>query len=221
MSANSQLVSVDTGSAALTAEDLGKTAAAVSGTVLLTLLAAVISLAPAVAAACQMHRDMVLGGAWWQLLTCHLTHWNIDHLFWDAVVFAGLGAICEHRQRLSWAICVCGSAIAIPIALLVLCPAMTTYRGLSGIDSAIFALFVVGNLADARKRKDRNGVLIYATVILGFAAKLAFEVGTDSTFFVDSRAAGFVPIVEAHVVGAMVGTLVACCTFIRVDDQTS
>lgn len=192
-----------------------KAVAAVSGTVLLTLVAISVSIAPMLAEASQLNRGAVLAGERWQILTCHLTHWNLDHLFWDVLVFAGLGVICERRDRVSWAICVGGSTIAIPLGLLVLCPEMATYRGLSGLDSAIFALFIIQSLKDSWRRSDRSGMLVYSAVSLGFAAKLAFESLTHSTFFVDSSAAGFVPIVEAHVLGAVIGALVGICFWMR------
>lgn len=210
MSANSTLNSAaSSGVAAVNRSE--KAIVAVSGTALLTLVAVAISFAPRLAEACQMNRGTVFSGGWWQVLTCHFTHWNLDHLFWDAIVFAGLGALCERRHRLSWAICVCVSVIAIPPGLLALCPETMTYRGLSGLDSAIFALFVVHSLKDSWRQSDRTGVLIYSTTSLGFAAKLAFESMTGSTFFVNSTAAGFVPIVEAHVLGAAIGAVVGLC----------
>lgn len=211
MSANSALNSPASTGVATVVNRSANAITAVSGTALLTLVAVAISLTPLLAEACQMNRGAVFGGSWWQTVTCHFTHWNLDHLFWDAIVFAGLGALCERRDRLSWAVCVGGSAIVIPLGLLALCPEMMTYRGLSGLDSAIFALFVVRSLKDSFQRNDRSGVLVYSAVSLGFAAKLAFESLTHSTFFVDSSAAGFVPIVEAHVLGAAIGAVVGLC----------
>lgn len=215
MSANSALNSLASTDAATVVRRATKSIVAVSGTALLTLVAVAISIAPQLAEACQMNRGAVFSGGWWQIVTCHFTHWNLDHLFWDAIVFAGLGALCERRHRLSWTICVCGSAIAIPLGLLALCPEMMTYRGLSGLDSAIFALFIVHSLKDSRRQSDRTGVLIYSATSLGFAAKLGFESMTGSTFFVNSSAAGFVPIVEAHVLGAAIGAVVGLCLWER------
>src|SRR5262245_43857249 len=42
----------------------------------------------------------------WRLWTGHFTHWNGDHLFWDLIVFIGLGAYCERRNRLAFLVLV-------------------------------------------------------------------------------------------------------------------
>jgi hypothetical protein len=42
-------------------------------------------------------------------------------------------------------------------------------------------------------------------VAAGFAAKVAFEMVTGGTLFVDSTAAGMTPVPLAHIVGGLVG----------------
>ena len=44
-----------------------------------------------------------------------------------------------------------------------------------------------------------------AAAFLAFLCKVAYELATGATFFVDSRAAGMVPLPLVHVVGAAAG----------------
>jgi len=46
-------------------------------------------------------------------------------------------------------------------------------------------------------------------VAVGFVAKLVFELATGGTLFVDSPAAGMVPVPLAHVAGGLVGAVCA------------
>lgn len=179
------------------------------GTIICTLAAVIVSSSPMLAQHFEMNLAMVLTGAWWQIFTGHFSHWSLDHLFWDIAMFASLGAICEKRDRTAWWICVFGSIILISPVLLVLTPELDTYRGISGIDSALFAWVVTDSLKDAWQRRERTGILTFIGISMGFASKLGYEAITGTTFFVDSAAHGFVSVVEAHIVGAIIGALVA------------
>jgi hypothetical protein len=86
-------------------------------------------------------------------------------------------------------------------------PEIPVYRGLSGIDTGLFTLLCVGIYQDARNSGDR--MLQSAIVILtaGLFAKLVFEDVTGTTIFVDQYEAGFIPIIAAHILGALVGII--------------
>ena len=110
---------------------------------------------------------------------------------------------------LAWTVLL--AALLIPAAVWLACPELQTYRGLSGIDSALLALLAVGVLRDALRPGGRRAVAVAcAAVMLGFGAKLAYELATGAALFVDAEAAGFVPVPVAHAVGAAVGGVVAC-----------
>jgi hypothetical protein len=89
--------------------------------------------------------------------------------------------------------------------LFVLQPGLPTYRGLSGLDSA---LFVTGALALGERlfREGRRvvGIAAFASVA-ALAAKVAYELATGQTLFVDAARVGFVPVPLAHVAGALAG----------------
>ncbi|TWT35430.1 intramembrane serine protease GlpG [Posidoniimonas corsicana] len=161
--------------------------------------AVLATLAPGLAAALEFDRELIAQGELWRVLTGHLTHWNRDHLFWDLGVFGVLGACCERRGRAAFAGCVAASAVLISVLMQSALPEIPLYRGLSGIDTALFALLGVGLYRDARRRDD------FPLQAAGLLAKIVFEITTCSTLFVDHSGASFIPLAGAHVLGALVG----------------
>ena len=172
---------------------------------LLVAFTVAASLLPGMAECLQYDRLAVAHGAWWRLLTSHFVHWSLDHLFWDALAFAVLGWMCEREGMGRFLSCVIISAAIIPLCLWLAEPQMKTYRGLSGIDSALFGILAVrmGQGAITDRNWLRLGFI--CVIAAGFAAKVAFEVVTGSTLFVDSSAAGMIPIPLSHLVGGLVG----------------
>jgi rhomboid family GlyGly-CTERM serine protease len=128
------------------------------------------------------------------MATCHFTHFTYEQLAWDALVFLILGIACARRNRGAFQATLLASIIVVPIAVLAFAPNVTTYRGLSGIDSALFAL-----LLTMESRRSRLVALCGA----GFVMKLIFEMTTGATVFVS--AADFAPVPVAHLSGAIVG----------------
>lgn len=172
---------------------------------LLGIAAVTIALSPNLPELLQFDAVAIAGGECWRFLTGHLVHWNLDHMFWDLSVFVVLGTMCERRNRKAYLACVLASAAAISFYVLFALPEMPIYRGLSGIDTGLFALLGVGLFADARARGNGTMPWLIAAAMLGLIAKTAFEFTTDGTVFVDHTAAAFVPVTMAHVLGALVG----------------
>ncbi|MDA1056054.1 MAG: rhombosortase [Planctomycetota bacterium] len=175
---------------------------------ILAIAAAAIALSPVLQELLQFDAAAIVVGDYWRFLTGHLLHWNFDHLFWNLSVFVVLGTMCERRGRTAFLACLLGSAAAISFFALVALPEMPIYRGLSGIDTGLFALLCVGLFADARARGNRTTQWMIAAAALGLITKTAYEMGSDATIFVDHTAAAFIPIPMAHVLGALVGVAV-------------
>lgn len=169
----------------------------------------------AVTAGWQFDRLAIFQGEWWRLLTGHLTHWNWDHLFWDLCTCLALTAVCLKRNFAGTVSCLLGSALAISLGILLFQPEIAVYRGLSGVDSALFVLLAVELIFEARRRQQWTFFWLSLIGVLGLAAKTAFELLTGDTLFVDSPAAGFVPLVSAHVIGAAVGALIGLTMELR------
>lgn len=176
---------------------------------LLVSFAVVIYFIPDATHWLQYERAAVARGEIWRLLTGHWTHGGFEHLFWDALMFVVLGALCEGIYRRAFVACVLGSAMAIAFLLWVFLPELDIYRGLSGIDSALFVLLAVTVLRAKLRAREWRWAAATAGFLLLFVAKITFEFGTGATVFVDSAAAGMTPVPLAHVAGMVVGVAVA------------
>ncbi|HET8796812.1 MAG TPA: rhomboid family intramembrane serine protease [Thermoanaerobaculia bacterium] len=144
-------------------------------------------------AACEWTR----GGGAWRIVTGHLTHWTYEQLAWDAIAFLVLGMACARRDLRAFHATLLASAIAIPIAVLVFASDIAAYRGLSGIDSALFGLLLV---------QARRSRLVIVSAI-AFVAKIAFEAWTGGAVFATHMGADVVTVPVAHLAGAMIGAL--------------
>lgn len=138
--------------------------------------------------------------------TSHLTHWSWNHLIWDLAAFATLSFATLRLIPHRYLFCLLLAAVLIPLEIGWNQPHLTSYRGLSGIDSALFGLALVG----LWKAGDRSSPWPRALAgISGFAflAKTGFELTTGSTLFVSGAQADFIPAVSAHLVGFASGIL--------------
>jgi rhomboid family GlyGly-CTERM serine protease len=163
---------------------------------------------PHAASRLEYERTAIAAGQWWRILTCHWAHFSADHLMWDVGAFALLAALCERRNRAALIRCVVVSAILIPAAVWVFLPQLQSYRGLSGIDSALFVLLAVDLLRGHARKSGQRGVATgVGAVLVLFVGKIAVELVSGQTVFVDSGAAGMVPVPLAHLAGAGAGFL--------------
>jgi rhomboid family GlyGly-CTERM serine protease len=185
-----------------------------AGAALLTILLA----APAVllfaraglSTSLQYDRARIATGELWRVITCHWTHWSQDHLSWDLAMFVVLLLACWRFGRLRLFTTLCAAAVLIPFGVWVSLPQMQFYRGLSGLDSALFMLLAVGLL-----RGDDSAVhpierITICGLLVGFAGKMLFEVLTGETLFVETT--GFVAVPLAHLIGGVCGVLAAFAT---------
>lgn len=188
---------------------------------LLSAAALVIAVIPGAAAVLQLDRAAVTDHhSVWQVVTCHWTHWSLSHLFWDVLAFAVLASLCERRNRIRFLTCLALAVPAIPVVLWFTESWMHTYRGLSGLDSAVFVLLAIGLLREALDRADRFEVVTVGLVLLAFVCKVGYEFAAGQTVFVDSEASGMVPVPMAHAIGALVGLMCACAGPIRCGNVT-
>ncbi len=170
----------------------------------LSLVALAAWAIPGAAAVLQFDRGALAAGELWRSVTGHWAHWGGDHLAWDLVVFAVFGALLERRSRRGFAAVVAGSAVAISVAVWVAAPEIWFYRGLSGIDSALFAAFFAQLLRDAWRERSLLQAFVPVLALMGFVGKSALELATGSTLFVETSAV-FVAVPLAHLVGAAAG----------------
>ena len=157
------------------------------------------------------------------LCTCHFSHYGAGHLASNALALLLTGVVIERSgavtattaataaraakvaDRRALLVATVLAMPAIPLAIALLAPEMSHYRGASGIASA---WFVVALFATWRRHADRptRGLVVFAAVV--FAAKLASEVGIDRSWFVPATSSGFASVPLAHVIGAVCGAIV-------------
>ncbi len=181
---------------------------------LLGAAAVAIYFLPGVSPFLQYDRSAMAAGEVWRTVTCHFTHWSFDHLAWDAGALVVLGLLCEAPYRRAFAACMGLSAVLVPLAVWTFIPEMETYRGLSGIDSALFVLLAVSILGESLVERRRAWAAGSALVLVAFAGKIAFECLSGATLFVDSAATSMTPVPLAHLVGGLTGAICGGARFV-------
>jgi rhomboid family GlyGly-CTERM serine protease len=144
----------------------------------------------------------------WRIVTCQWTHWSLDHLLWDVIVFAVLGSICERFDRRSFVVTVAMATLLVPATVHVACPDIAWFRGLSGVDCALVGL-LLANLFFAAKRA--GSVAGQIAAIAGAAAlmgKVMLEqISGDAIFAASDASWRVVPL--SHAAGFVAGVLAA------------
>lgn len=189
-------------------------------TLLVGLAGLAIAVVPAAGEWFQLDRAAVAVGEIWRLGTCHLSHWNAEHLEWDLLMFLVIGGACELRNPRQMRCCVAAAASVVSGLVWYCFPGVQAYRGLSGIDTALFTLLATNLVFDARRDANRLLTLVAGGLLAGFAAKTAFEAAFGQTYFVDQHVAGFSPLVWDHIAAAVVGAMFALASWSR-EAQTS
>lgn len=177
---------------------------------IITLLLAALAMAahaiPGVTEWLQFDRAAVARGEAWRWFTAHLTHFDLNHLAWDVGALLALGWTCEGHSRGRFVAAVILPAVAITPAVWIWQPQFTVYRGLSGIDSALFALLATSLL----KRPWRFEKFTGAAALLSIAVKCIVELTTHTTLFADGE--GYAPVPLAHAIGLLAGIVAALAT---------
>ena len=133
-------------------------------------------------------------------LTGHLTHWSWNHLAWDLAAFAPLAFAAIRIIPQRFLLCLLISGIVIPLEIALNQPQFDTYRGLSGIDSALFGLIIAG-LWKLR----RTARWIAGTAMIAFLGKTIYELAIGDTLFVEQAQEAFIPATSAHISGCLAG----------------
>lgn len=152
----------------------------------------------------QYERDAIISGEVWRPISGHFTHWTASHVFWDLVAFAVLGPLVECRSRALFARTVLASAAAISTGVWFLAPTFEAYRGLSGVDSALFGAVVAWIAGDGIARRTWRGAMPALAAGVVFAVRTVCEVASGVPVFVGVDAA-FTSLPIAHLLGALTG----------------
>jgi rhomboid family GlyGly-CTERM serine protease len=139
-----------------------------------------------------------------QVLGCHLLHWSKEHLLWDLGMFAILGIVCERSYPKTFAMTLLACALVIPLCILFTNPDIDIYRGLSGIDTGLFALLATTILLRGLDEKDRTSAGVFGSLLILLWCKIGFEFYSGQVLFV--QRVDFEPLPIAHAVGAIMGS---------------
>lgn len=172
-------------------------------TATVTIVAVAAFLFPAAADLMDLKPDLVSQGQVWRLITAHLTHCELSHLFWDVLVFAILGAWAERQLGSRRLACLLFSVSAVlGVTLWRLLPEhMASYRGLSGVDCVLVVLLSLHLIATLKGRLRIVPVL----ALMGLVAKTCLEGSNGRAIFADDHLMEVVPL--AHWGGAALGAL--------------
>lgn len=148
----------------------------------------------------ELTRSGLQSGELWRLWTGHFTHFGFEHLSYDLGTFVAVGALCERRAPTATRWLLALGAPALSWATLAASPQLESYRGLSGIDSMLFAAAGLSLILSGGALARRMG----AVALAAFAAKTGFELAFGQPLFVNSNA-NFVVVPAAHGIGALLG----------------
>ncbi len=154
---------------------------------------------------CELRRSELGKGQLWRLVTGHWTHYTTSHLFWDVSALFLLGRVAGRFFPRNLVLCLVASPLVISCCLLLWLPELRLYRGLSGIDAALFCY-----LAGCMWRREASlsfKTLLPLCLLLGFCGKVIYEVFFARGLFVSQT--GFIILPHAHLLGGMTGLLCA------------
>jgi len=174
----------------------------------LAAMAALIALSPTLSRRLQYDRESIYLHQYWRLLSCHWSHWSIEHLSWDALTFVLLGAACERWSRTRFLVFLGIATPLIPLVVHRMLPTINNYRGLSGIDAGLLTLLLAMVVRTQIGLRQYRFVALAGAAFIALAAKLVIEFGTGSTVFVTWSGVRVVPLPMAHLLGAVVGLVV-------------
>ncbi|MEA2011905.1 MAG: rhombosortase [Verrucomicrobiota bacterium] len=155
----------------------------------------------------QFDRDCLMKIQLWRLITGHFTHFSVNHLVWDLVVFVSLGIACSVKDMKKFVTVVILSPLIISIIIWFVRPDIQFYRGLSGIDSALFTLFALNIMKESLKQGKKDFSFFMGIImILSITSKTIFEYISVETLFTSS--ANFIPLPLAHLAGIISALLI-------------
>lgn len=190
------------------------------GMLLMVGLVVALFYVPGMGAWLQYDRVALGYGQCWRLFTGHVTHWTAAHLFWDLLAFVILSIFAWRISAGRYGVCLLLASAAISITAWAFLPEMVEYRGLSGLDSALFVFVALGLLRErvaahlwisreAWNKEQWGWAAILGLALVGFVGKTMYELVTGQVLFVQDLGPNVVPIPLVHVVGGVVGGGVA------------
>jgi rhomboid family GlyGly-CTERM serine protease len=171
----------------------------------LTLLLALLAVGLGSRGAFELDRAAVLGGQWWRVVTGQFVHYGPAHALGDILGFSGWAAIIEARSRRLLLGGVLLSLAAIGPGILLFCPAVTHYRGLSGVDLALATMVLCVLGTSSRIRRLRGAPALVGIAVVAYIAKLGYELVVGQAILAPDLGHDVRLLPAAHVLGAVAG----------------
>ena len=142
----------------------------------------------------------------WRFLTGHFTHWNYEHLFWDAFAFLIASFLLFRISLFQFIFVLLFSLLFISLWIFLFNPAVELYRGLSGVDVALFFFLSLSVILFSLKKRKYTGMSVGILFLSFLIMKLGYEFFSGRMLFV-RELPGNRLLLSAHLAGAVAGTV--------------
>ncbi len=143
----------------------------------------------------EWHRQLILDGQWWRILSGNFTHTNFAHLGMNLAALWIISFIFKPTAKL-WLFSL--MVISVLVGLLNFFSDMTTYVGLSGVLHGLFACFALKEALDGRT----SSWLLVVGVVAKVTWELTMGASQSTSELINARIA-----VESHLFGVISGFL--------------
>lgn len=141
----------------------------------------------------------------WRFYTSHFVHWDLNHLLWDLLLFIVLAYMLIKEDYQLFKLNLFIAPWVISLVLFITQPNMLYYRGISGLDAALFT-----SLACLWIKKGNNTFRIIGIIqLVLLSAKIIFEFISHEAVFASSQT--FVVMPWAHLAGALSASFLVQC----------
>lgn len=147
----------------------------------------------------QYHRQSLLDGQVYRLLTTHIVHTNVYHALINFTALVIIGVLSSrHMRPKDWWVGLAISGLFVSTCLIMLEPQLQWYRGLSGVLHGIVVILILG----ARQVAGA----IRGIFFIGLVLKLILE-QAGVVLMPGDQLLGAPVVINAHLYGAMGGVL--------------
>ena len=142
----------------------------------------------------------------WRLFTGHFTHWGVEHFIWDASAFLIASFLLLRVSCFKLVFVILFSILFISLWILFFNPAVKYYRGLSGVDEALFFFLTLSVIFFSIKNRSYTACFTGILFLSFLSIKLGYEFLSGKMLFVGDRSGGKL-LLSAHVAGAAAGVI--------------
>lgn len=140
----------------------------------------------------------ILGGQTWRIVSGHLTHADLKHLWWNVIGLAVLGTMLERHSRLLWWAALIAGVISVSALLLSPFSQLDNYCGLSGVLNTFLLVLIWQEW-----KVSRSGLM--AAIAIGSIAKVVVEIYLGESLLTNIS---WPPYAWSHAAGLVGGMII-------------